>query len=223
LTIRARAIALVLAGAALPVALAACGSPAPSGAVSSVGSASPAPSTRPTSAGVSPAPSAGTGSSPAAAGSGAPIAADPTLLDGLPVAAAGLQLVYDADTTASLTSDPNLAHDAAAIATGLATPAGQASPAEFVIVNAVRLRDPSLDEEWFRAWRDSYDKAACEQAGGVTGHAETEIQKRTVFIGSCANGVYTYHTRLGNGGIVLSLTSIGPSRLGEKLLQQLAP
>jgi hypothetical protein len=64
---------------------------------------------------------------------------------------------------------------------------------------------------------------ACAQAGGVTGHAQSKIQGRMVFIGSCANGAYTYHTRLGDGGIVLSLTSIGPSRLGEKLLDQIAP
>ena len=97
-------------------------------------------------------------------------------------------------------ADPTLARDASAIATGLATPTGQATPEEFVIVNAVRLRDPGKDEDWFRAWRDSYDAAACAQAGGVTGHAESQIQGRNVFIGTCANGVFTYHTRLDGGG-----------------------
>jgi len=162
--------------------------------------------------------------SPSAASSAGAILADPSLLDALPAAAAGLKLVYDAETTASvMATDPTLARDAAAMATGLATPTGQATPEEFVIVNAVRLRDPGKDEDWFRAWRDSYDAAACAQAGGVTGHAESTIQGRAVFIGSCANGVFTYHTRIGDGGTLLSLTSIGPSRLGQKLLEQIAP
>jgi hypothetical protein len=200
------------------VSAAACGSTAP--AATSLPPSTPASSSRPvTAAPVTPSAAA---SGPIGSASAA-ILADPSLLDALPAAAAGLKLIYDADTTASVMADPTLARDAAAIATGLATPTGQASPEEFVIVNAVRLRDAGKDEEWFRAWRDSYDVAACSQAGGVTGHSESTIRGRNVFIGSCANGVFTYHTRIGGGGTVLSLTSIGPSRLGEKLLEQIAP
>jgi hypothetical protein len=216
LRVRRALIALLVA-----VSAAACGSTAP--ASSAPPASAPAASSRPvTAAPASPSPAApGPIGSPS--GSASAILADPSLLDSLPAAAAGLKLVYDADTTASVMADPTLARDAAAIATGLATPAGQATPAEFVIVNAVRLRDPGKNEDWFRAWRDSYDAAACAQAGGVTGHAESVIQGRNVFIGTCANGVLTYHTRIGGGGTVLSLTSIGPSRLGEKLLDQIAP
>jgi hypothetical protein len=39
---------------------------------------------------------------------------------------------------------------------------------------------------------------------------------RTVFIGGCAGGAFTYHVRL-DGGIVVSLTAVGPARLGERL------
>ena len=208
----------MLSGLLVAVSAAACGSTAPA----SSGPPPSAPTASPRAATAAPA-------TPSAASSGpigspaAAILADPSLLDALPAAAAGLKLIYDADTTASVMADPTLARDASAIATGLATPTGQATPEEFVIVNAVRLRDPTKDEDWFRAWRDSYDAAACAQAGGVTGHAESVIQGRNVFIGSCANGVFTYHTRIGGGGTVLSLTSIGPSRLGEKLLEQIAP
>jgi hypothetical protein len=211
---RAHALSVLL----VAVSAAACGSTAP--ASSRPPASAPAASSRPVTA--APAASSAAASLPAGSAAAA-ILADPSLLDALPAAAAGLKLVYDADTTASVMADPTLARDAAAIATGLATPIGQATPEEFVIVNAVRLRDPGKDEDWFRAWRDSYDAAACAQAGGVTGHAESEIQGRNAFIGSCANGVFTYHTRIGGGGTVLSLTSIGPSRLGQKLLEQIAP
>jgi hypothetical protein len=107
------------------------------------------------------------------------------------------------------------------VATGLAVPTGQATPSEFVIVNVVRLRDPSRGDEWFRSWRDSYDQAACERAGGVVRRAESRSGDRTVFIGSCAQGVFTYHVRIGANAIVLSMTSIGPGRLGQRLIDNL--
>ena len=160
-------------------------------------------------------------SAPTGASSSAGAAADPSLLDLVPAAAAGLTLTFDPDTSATVAADPGLAGDAAAVATGLAVPAGQATPAEFVIVNVVRLRDASRDDAWFRSWRDSYDEAACERAGGVVGHAESKSGDRTVFIGSCAQGVFTYHVRIAGGGIIVSMTSIGPGRLGQRVIDNL--
>ena len=162
--------------------------------------------------------------SPTAGGSpGAATRAEPALLDLLPGAAAGLTITFDPDTTATVAADPDLVRDAAAVATGLAIPVGQATPAEFVIVNVVRLRDASHDETWFRDWRDSYDESACERAGGVVRHADFVSGGRTIYVGSCAQGVFTYHVRLRDGEIVVSLTSIGPSRLGEKLVTAIPP
>lgn len=154
---------------------------------------------------------------------GAVTQAEPALLDLLPAAVAGLTITFDADTTATVAADPDLVRDAAGVATGLAAPSGQATPAEFVIVNVVRLRDPSRDETWFRDWRDSYDESACERAGGVVRHADFVSGGRTVYVGSCAGGVFTYHVRLRDGGIVVSLTSIGPGRLGERLIAAIPP
>ena len=182
---------------------------------------SPSPSstaTRPASASVPP---AATSSTPG--GSGTAVTADPSLLAVVPAAAAGLQLDYDPDTTASVAADPALAADVEALAIGLAVPIGQATPAELVITSVVRLRDPGSDDEWFRSWRDTYDQAACEQAGGVSGHAQSEFNGHVVYIGSCAGGATTYHVRLGAGALVMSLTSIGSSRLGERIVRELTP
>jgi hypothetical protein len=137
--------------------------------------------------------------------------------------AAGLTLTFDPATTATEVGDPTLDPNVAALATGIAVPAGSTNPAELVIVNVVRLRDPTVDPDWFRGWRDTYDEAACQRAGGVSGHAEATIAAHDVFIGSCAGGAFTYHTRLRDGSIVISLTSIGPSKLGERLLDHLTP
>jgi hypothetical protein len=156
-------------------------------------------------------------------GSSPAVAADPSLLAVVPAAAAGLRLDYDPDTTASVAADPALVGDAGALAIGLAVPAGGASPSEFVIVNVVRLRDPAKDDAWFRGWRDTYDQGACDQAGGVAGNAQAEFSKHPVFIATCAGGAITYHVRLENGAIVLSLTSVGPGRPGERLMRALPP
>ena len=102
------------------ISAAACGSTAP--ASSGPPASAPAASARPaTAAPATPSapPRSSLVGSPAAA-----ILADPSLLDALPAAAAGLKLIYDADTTASVMADPTLARDASAIATGLATPTG---------------------------------------------------------------------------------------------------
>ncbi|HEY7133317.1 MAG TPA: hypothetical protein VH440_13770, partial [Candidatus Limnocylindrales bacterium] len=170
----------LLLGAAMLVALltAACGSSGPTPATPPVASAASPSGVVPTALAGSP---SGPGtSSPVAASSGSSpasesaVAADPALLDLLQSGVAQLTMTYDPDTTASVRSDPAVVRDAQSMAIGLATPAGKASPEEFVIANVVRLRDPSRDDAWFRSWRDTYDQAACEQAGGVQGNAETK-------------------------------------------------
>jgi hypothetical protein len=167
-----------------------------------------------------PTPANGSASAPAGSLSTGKVAADPSLLDRIPAAKAGVTLTYDPDTTASVAAAPSLATDASAIATGLAVPSAEAaSPTDFVIVNVVRLRSPKGDDEWFRQWRDTYDQAACEQAGGVAGNAEADLGTHHVFIGTCAGGAITYHTLLDNGSTVLSLTAVGPGRLGETLIR----
>jgi hypothetical protein len=50
------------------------------------------------------------------------------------------------------------------------------------------------------------------------GHVETQLGGGTVYIGSCAAGVLTYHTRLIAAGIVISGHALGDRRLGEKIM-----
>lgn len=158
--------------------------------------------------------------SPLAAPPSGTAAADAALLDFAPAAAAGLTIAFDPETTAAELADPKLDANIAALATGIATPANAvASPNDLVIVNVVRLRDPAVADDWFRRWRDSYDAAACEPAGGVSGHATSKINGRDVFIGSCAGGANTYHLRIEGGAVLVSLTSIGATRLGQRLVQ----
>ena len=126
-------------------------------------------------------------------------------------------------TAGRVASDKGLAKDASALAIGLYTVTGQQPVADYAITSIVKLRDPLANEDWFRAYRDSYDASACAQAGGVVRHAEAPIAGRQVFIGSCAGGAFTYHLRLDAQGLVISITGVGPGRLGERVAGLVKP
>jgi hypothetical protein len=145
--------------------------------------------------------------------------ADPSLISAvLGASQPGLSFQYDAETTANVAGDPGLTKDASSLGIGLYTVAGQNPVQDYAIVSVLRLRDPgAADDEWFRAYRDSYDESACAQAGGVARHAQTEIERHTVFIGSCAGGAFTYHLRTKTDDLVVSITGVGPGKLGERL------
>jgi hypothetical protein len=152
------------------------------------------------------------------------VAVDPTLLDLVPASAAGADLVFDGPTSATIAADAALARDVSYVAVGLARRRGApADDADFAIVNVVRLRDPGRadDDEWFRDWRDSYDSAACARAGGVARHAQTAVDGIPVFVGACTNDAFTYHARIGDGAIILSITSVGPGDLGRRIVEGL--
>jgi len=149
---------------------------------------------------------------------GAVTEVDQGLLAFVPAEVDGVPLTFDPDTSATLAADTSVAVDAAAIAVGLAVVPGASATEDLAIVNVVRLRDPSHDDAWFRDWRDTYDQGACGQAGGVTGNAEATLGGAKVYIGSCAGGVLTYHTRIERVGLVVSVTALGSRRLGEKLM-----
>ena len=145
---------------------------------------------------------------------------DPTLLSILPSDVAGVPMQPSPETAAQIAVDPSLAADVEAIAVALAVSAGSSVNEDLVIASVVRLRPDVFDETFFRGWRDTYDAAACEPAGGLRGNAESDIDGRQVFIGSCANGGFTYHLRYGED-VIVSLTSLGERRFGELVVQNL--
>jgi hypothetical protein len=214
---------LVAGVVAIAIATAGCGRPPPSGSPSFASSsvtASVAPvapsATRPTT----PSPS---GRGQAASIPPAGVAPDPGLLALVPAAEAGATLTYDPLTTASVGADPALAADVGYLAIGLARPsAAPADDPNLAIVNVARLRDPGVgDDAWFRDWRDTYDREACAAAGGVVRHAETTIDTLRVFVTACANDAFTYHVRVADGAVILSITSIGPDDLGRRMVEKL--
>jgi hypothetical protein len=144
---------------------------------------------------------------------------DATLLVVLPPAVGGFLAQADPARDAELAGSPDLA----GVATGLAT-ALYIDPTlgDFAYATVVRLREPTLDDPTYAAWRASFDEGACSQAGGVDGHAEAVIGGHETYIGTCAGGVRTYHTLL-DGGLLVSVSSLGEARLGEQVIGGLQP
>jgi hypothetical protein len=167
-------------------------------------------------------PSAAVVATPPAASVTAPpstlIAVDPSLLDLLPDAVAGHPLEGSPEAAAESAGDATLAANAESLAVAIAADQPTGS---FVVASVVQLRPGVYDEEFFRDWRDSFDEGVCAQAGGVSGNAQSEIDGRTVYIGTCAGGVHTYHVYLEAPDAIVSVNSVGEARLGEALMENL--
>jgi hypothetical protein len=151
------------------------------------------------------------------------VAVEPTLLSIVPRTVDGVAITPDAETAAQIASDEALADDVDSLAVGLAVGPGTSSADNLAIVNVVQLRDGVFGESFFRGWRDSYDEAACEPAGGLAGHAQAQLDGRLVYIGTCAGGAITYHTALEANGIIVAITSVGERRFGERIVSNLTP
>jgi hypothetical protein len=141
---------------------------------------------------------------------------DPTLLDVLPRDIDGQPLRPDDESAAAI---ENLPADVEALAIGLYVRPGSAIADDFAIVSVARLRSGVFEEGWFRSWRDTYDRGACEVAGGVApGSTEAEIGGHATHIESCQGGVHLYHVRLADPDRVISITAAGEGRFGERVV-----
>lgn len=196
---------IIVAVLALGLAVAACIPPRPSP------SALP-PTVEPSSTPTSTAPA--TSAPPAGV-----VVVDPGLLDHLPADINGVPLRPDTDTAAEIAADGSIAPFVSALAIATAFgPIATDTPLDYVVVTVARLRPNLFGDAFFRGWRDTFDAAVCEQAGGVAGHAETDIDGRHTHIGTCAGGVRTYHVHLPDSGVIVSMQGTGEARFGERVV-----
>jgi hypothetical protein len=200
----------VAASLVFAVLFAACGSTAPTPGAS--GTASPS------SGSATGSPALATPATSATPPPSTLVAIDPGLLDLLPESVAGLPLEESPEAAAESVTNEALAASAESIAVALVVDPATES---FAVASVVRLRPGVFDDEFFRDWRDSFDEGVCAQAGGVSGNAEAELDGRTVYIGTCAGGVHTYHVHLEGQDVLVSVNSVGESRLGEELMETL--
>jgi hypothetical protein len=169
---------------------------------------------------IDPAPTASRTAAPPATGgpSIAAVAIDPGLLDVLPASVDDRPMQPTPETLADAAADPAIVRNVTALAAALVIdpPTG-----EFAYATVMRFVDGVMSDEFYRDWRDSFDEGACAQAGGVVGHAEIVIGGHETFVGSCAGGVRTYHAWLADRGVLVSVSSAGGLRLGERVVEGL--
>jgi hypothetical protein len=146
-----------------------------------------------------------------------------TLLALLPREVSGVPLTGDPETAAQIALDGTLARSAesVAVATAFGPLPSDDDVGDYVVATLVRLRPGVFDESFFRDWRDTFDAAVCEQAGGVDLHAEAEIDGQRTFIATCAGGVRTYHVHLEARETIVSMQSVGEGRFGERVVEGL--
>jgi hypothetical protein len=163
--------------------------------------------------------SAPTESAAASGSPGAGVTVDPTLLEVLPDAVDGRSLDPDAESAAAIAEDGTIAPFVSAIALASAFgPVATDVPPDYVVVTVAKLRPRVFGDGFFRGWRDTFDAAVCGQAGGVSGHAESQIGGRLTYIGTCAGGVHTYHVYLPARDAIVSAQSAGPGQFGEQVM-----
>lgn len=176
------------------------------------------PSTPPSASSASLAPPASSVPSETATVPTAAIQVDDALIGHLPVEVAGIALTSDPDTARSIASDQDLAATASSIAVAFAIAPGASVGDDVAVVSVVQLKPGVFDPAFFRSWRDSYDTAACEAAGGTAGNAQAVIGGRETDIGTCAAGAHTYHVYLEASNVIVSVTSVGELGLGQQIV-----
>jgi hypothetical protein len=165
------------------------------------------------------APSASVPPSPGESAASSGVTVDPTLLDVLPADIDGVPLKPDTETADAIARDGSIAPFVSSVALAAAFgPVASDTPGDYVVVTVARLRPGTFGDAFFRGWRDTFDDAVCQQAGGVGGHAEADIGTHHAYIGTCNGGVHTYHVHLPADDIIVSMQSVGEGRYGERVV-----
>jgi hypothetical protein len=205
-----RLAARVLMAVVVAATLAACGSDQPSGA------ASGGPFSTDDGATDGPLGSFGPPASPSPPDDATGVLLDPTVLEILPPAVDGVPVQEDADEAGALFSRLDLGDVAEAADAAVAV-----DGSNLVVAWVVRLRRGAFGETAYQQWRDSYDDGACQAAGGVRGRAQAELGGRNTYVTSCVAALRTYHVWLPDQNLLVSASSVGEGRFGEKLMSTL--
>ena len=188
--------------------------------------ARPSPSATPTAQPTEPSPSASgagpTSTNAATSASSAAVAVDPSLLTVLPDTVDGIPVQPDEATAADIAREPSIAPFVSSLAIAAAFgPPASGSVDDYVVVTVARVKPGLFGDLFFQGWRDTFDEAVCQQAGGVRGTAEATIGGRQTFIGTCAGGIHTYHVHLPEQNLIVSMQGVGPKRFGERVVEGL--
>jgi hypothetical protein len=160
-------------------------------------------------------PSSSPASSPVSSGT---VRIDPALLSVLPTTVDGAAIAEAPEAEAESATDRTLSGSVDRLASAFVA---SADGTNWAYASIIALKMGAFNEPFYRDWRDTFDRGACSQAGGVTGSAQSSIGGRLVFIGRCAGGLLTYHAYLPGTNLLVSISALGPQRYGERVVQGL--
>jgi hypothetical protein len=143
---------------------------------------------------------------------------DSSLLAVLPRSVDSISLIEDDDGDDQIRGDDVLPTFATAAVSAVAS---DATTSNLAFGYVVKLRPGVFTDAIFHDWRDTFDAGACSGEDQVVGNASDTVGSNTVYIGTCANGLRTYHTWLKDRGILLSFWSTGEKKLGLVILGNL--
>jgi hypothetical protein len=146
------------------------------------------------------------------------LAIDPSLLAVLPATLGDLPVSESADVEAPVLQDSELPKHAESYAGAVV---GDLGGSDWATASVVKLKAESRTDAYLSSWRSDFDAAACEQAGGVASEETLQSGVRAVQHVTCEGGVDLYHVWLPERGEIVSVTSLGPLRLGWQLVQAL--
>ncbi|HEX8939487.1 MAG TPA: hypothetical protein VF763_04930 [Candidatus Limnocylindrales bacterium] len=198
--------------ALVAVLLAACGGASPSGSASPSGGSA---------TGASPAP---TGASSATASPSVRIGAyglaiDPALVHLLPATVGGAPVTESPELEAAAMGDADLATHVSSYA---AATVGSLGDPDWAQVQFLSLK-PDAGKSFYPAWRDQVESAGCSQASGVASREQRTIGGWPVDVTTCVGGAMLYQLQLQDQGVLVSVTALGPKKLGEQAVAALGP
>jgi hypothetical protein len=147
-----------------------------------------------------------------------PVAIDPALLAILPREVDSIPVVESPEADSDALADDVLPTIASAAVGVIAV---DADAKDLAIGYVVKLLPGAMSDNVFRDWRDSYDEGACAGDSQVVGNSQLTVNGNTVYIGTCATGLHTYHVWLKDRSILISIASTGDRHLGLAILQNL--
>lgn len=140
---------------------------------------------------------------------------DSSLLAVLPRSVDSISVIEDDDGDDQIRGDDVLPTFASAAVSAVAA---DASTSNLAFGYVVKLRPNAFTDAVYQDWRETFDAGACTDETQVAGTASASVAGNTVYIGTCANGLHTYHVWLKDRGILISLWSTGDKKLGLVML-----
>jgi hypothetical protein len=140
---------------------------------------------------------------------------DPSLLAILPRTVDSIAVIEDDDGDDQIRGDDVLPTFASA---GVSAVAADASTSNLAFGYVVKLRPNAFSDAIYQDWRETFDAGACTDENQVAGTASATVDGNTVYIGTCANGLHTYHVWLKDRNTLISLWSTGEKKFGLVML-----